>query len=83
MAAEAIRNRTARGQNVLDPFLGSGATLIAAEQAGRICYGIDLDPECIDITIRRWQQTTGETAVHATSNRSFSDLEEVCRGEKR
>jgi DNA modification methylase len=83
MAAEAITSCTARGQNVLDPFLGNGTTLIAAEQVGRICCGIDVDPGCVDMSIRRWQQATGETAVHANSNRSFGDLEEVRHGEKR
>jgi DNA modification methylase len=83
MAAEAIMARSADGEVVLDPFLGAGTTLIAAEQVGRICCGIDLNPRCVDMSIRRWQQATGETAVHATTNRSFSYLEEVCRGEKR
>jgi DNA modification methylase len=83
MAAEAMMAGSADGEVVLDPFLGDGTTLIAAEQVGRICCGIDLDPRCVDMTIRRWQRATGEIAVHATSNRSFSDLEEVCRGEKR
>jgi DNA modification methylase len=83
MAAEAITNCTARGQNVLDPFLGNGATLMAADQVGRICFGIDLDPGFVDVSIRRWQRATGETAVDANSNRAFTDLEEVRHGEKR
>jgi DNA modification methylase len=83
MAAQAITSCTARGRNVLDPFLGNGATLMAADQVGRICFGIDLDPRCVDMCIRRWQQVTGETAVHANSNRAFSDLEEVRHGENR
>jgi len=83
MAAEAIMAASADGEVVLDPFLGDGTTLIAAEQVGRIFRGIDLDPGCVDMSIRRWQQATGETAVDAKSTRSFSDLEEVCCGEKR
>jgi len=83
MSAEAIMAASADGEVVLDPFLGDGTTLIAAEQVGCICFGIDLDPGCVDESIRRWQQATGKAAVHAKSTRSFSDLEEVCRGEKR
>jgi DNA modification methylase len=59
---------------VLDAFLGSGTTLIAAERTGRRCYGLELDPGYIDATIRRWQALTGGSARHAASDRSFDDL---------
>lgn len=49
-----IRNNTARGESVYDPFIGSGTTLIAAEQLGRTCFGIDIDPAYIDVTVDRW-----------------------------
>jgi DNA modification methylase len=81
MVAEAIMDCTARGEIVLDPFLGSGATLVAAERVGRSCYGIELDPSCVDLAIRRWQAYTGNTARHAQSKHSFNDLEEVQRGQ--
>jgi DNA modification methylase len=45
---------------VLDSFLGSGSTLMAAERTGRICRGIEIDPLYVDIAIRRWQRMTGE-----------------------
>jgi len=83
MVAEAIMDCTTRGEIVLDPFLGSGTTLVAAEQVGRICYGIELDPAYVDLSVRRWQAYTGNNARHAKSKRSFNDLEEVLHGQQR
>ena len=80
MVAEAIMDCTPRGEIVLDAFLGSGTTLVAAERVGRICYGIELDPTYVDLAVRRWQAYTGNTARHAQSKRLFNDLEEVLRG---
>jgi DNA modification methylase len=74
MVADAILDCSARGEIVLDPFLGSGTTVIAAERTGRRCYGMELDPRYVDTVIRRWQKLTGEIAHHATSGRSFDDL---------
>jgi DNA modification methylase len=53
--AKPIRNNSAKGEGVYDPFLGSGTTLIAAEQLGRICYGIELSPGYCDIIVNRWR----------------------------
>jgi hypothetical protein len=63
MIADAILDVTARRDLVLDPFLGSGSTLIAAERVGRRCRGIEMDPLYVDLTIRRWQRLTGDEAV--------------------
>jgi len=76
MIADAILDCTARGEVVLDPFLGSGSTLIAAERTGRRCFGMDLDALFVDVTIRRWQRHTGDDAVHAISGRRFDEMEE-------
>lgn len=54
--ARPIRNNTAAGEGVYDPFLGSGTTLIAAEQQDRICYGIELSPAYCDIIVERWKK---------------------------
>jgi len=54
--ARPIRNNTSKGEGVYDPFLGSGTTLIAAEQLGRICYGIELSPAYCDIIVNRWKK---------------------------
>jgi len=74
MVADAILDCSARGDIVLDGFLGSGTTVIAAERTGRRCYGIELDAGYADTTIRRWQALTGGSALHGISGRSFDDL---------
>src|SRR5260221_5692001 len=71
MVGDAILDCSARGDIVLDAFLGSGTTLIAAERTGRRCYGIELDPGYVDTIVRRWQTLTGESARHAASGPSF------------
>lgn len=55
------------GGDVFDPFLGSGTTLIAAEQAGRRCYGLEIDPAYCDVIVNRWESFTGKTAVRETA----------------
>ncbi len=74
MVADAILDCTARGEIVLDAFLGSGTTMIAAERTGRRCYGLELDPVYVDTIVRRWQTLTGGSARHAASGRDFDDL---------
>jgi len=74
LVADAIVDCTVRGDIVLDAFLGSGTTLIAAERTGRICCGLELDPGYVDTIIRRWQGLTGGIARHAVSGRAFDDL---------
>lgn len=75
LVADAILDSTARGDIVLDPFLGSGTTLVAAEKVGRVCYGMDLDPVFVDAGIRRLQTWTGLDAVHVASGKTFGELE--------
>jgi DNA modification methylase len=74
MIADAIRDVTKRGDAVLDTFLGSGSTLMAAEETGRICFGVDLDPLYVDVAVRRWQRKTRRDALHAETGESFDDL---------
>jgi DNA modification methylase len=75
LVADAILDCTARRDIVLDPFLGSGTTIIAAERTGRVCYGIEIDPVYVDTAIRRWQEFTGQQAINATSGKTFNELE--------
>jgi DNA modification methylase len=75
MVADAILDCSVRSEIVLDSFLGSGTTVIAAERTGRRCYGLELDPAYVDTVIRRWQALTGGSARHAASGRSFDDLD--------
>lgn len=62
---QAIEQHSIVGQVVVDPFLGSGTTLIAAHQTGRVCYGTELEPRYCDIIVKRWQNFTGQTATYA------------------
>ncbi|MGE0674229.1 MAG: site-specific DNA-methyltransferase [Methylibium sp.] len=71
LVQDALLDCSHRGDTVLDPFLGSGSTLIAAERAGRRCCGLELDPRYVDVAIRRWQKHTGHDAVHAASGETF------------
>jgi len=63
MLRDAILDCSSRGDIVLDPFGGSGSTLIAAEICGRHAYVMELDPKYVDLIIRRWQVATGEKAI--------------------
>src|SRR5436305_1946353 len=74
LIADAILDCSARGDIVLDAFLGSGTTVIAAERTGRRCFGLELDRVHVDTVVRRWQALTGGSARHAASGRSFDDL---------
>jgi DNA modification methylase len=74
LVADAILDCTERGGIVLDAFLGSGTTAIAAERTSRRCRALELDPGYVDTAIRRWQALTGEKARHAESGRRFDDL---------
>jgi DNA modification methylase len=71
LIADAIKDSTQRGALVLDPFLGSGTAVIAAERTGRVCYGLELDPLYVDAPIRRWQRRTKREAIHVESGESF------------
>lgn len=57
-----IKNSSKQEDIVLDPFLGSGTTLIACEKQSRICFGIELDPKYCDVIIKRWENFTGAKA---------------------
>lgn len=61
------------GELILDPFLGSGTTLIAAEQLGRRCFGLEIEPRYCDVIVQRWQALTGEQAVHAETGEVFGN----------
>ena len=69
-----LRNSTKSGDIVLDLFGGSGTTLIACEKAGRTARLVELDPKYVDVIVRRWQEFTGERAVHQATGRTFDEL---------
>jgi DNA modification methylase len=76
LVADAILDCSIRGSVVLDPFLGTGTTLIASERTGRLCYGVELNPVYVDATIRRWQRLTSQQAANALSGRTFNEIEQ-------
>ena len=63
MIEDALLDLTDRGEIVLDPFLGSGSTVMAAEKAGRTCRGVEIDPMYVDVVLRRFEAATGTKAV--------------------
>src|SRR6185369_775068 len=66
LVADAIKDCSRRGDLVLDPFAGSGTTLIAAKRTRRRAALIEIDPQYVDVTIRRWHATGGTAAISKT-----------------
>lgn len=75
MVVDAIKDCSKQNEIILEPFIGSGTAIIAAEKAGRRCYGIDIEPQYVDVAIRRWQKITGEQTIHAETGKSFNEGE--------
>lgn len=73
--ARPMKNNSAIGDQVYDPFLGSGTTLIAAETISRVCLGMEIDPLYCDMVIKRWQQFTGGQARLEANGLGFSEVE--------
>lgn len=71
MVADALRDCSRRREVVLDPFSGSGTTLIAAEKCGRLARCIKLDPHYVDLTVKRWEALTSRSAIHVKDRRNF------------
>lgn len=74
LVADAVRDVTRPGEIVLDAFMGSGTTILAAERTKRIAYGIEIEPGYIDVAIRRWTAMTGQAAVLAASDETFEEV---------
>lgn len=83
MLSDALIDLTHRNDIVLDPFLGSGSTLIAAEKTGRVCCGVELDPLYVDVIIRRYQVATGAAAILEDSGESFAKVTNRRQSEQR
>jgi DNA modification methylase len=71
---DALLDVTNRGDIVIDPFLGSGSTLIAADKTGRVCRGVELDPLYVDLIVRRYGSATGDPAVLVETGEAFDAL---------
>jgi DNA modification methylase len=76
LIADAIKDASRRTDVVLDPFSGSGSTIIAAEKTGRRAHGIEIDPRYVDVAVRRWQTFTGKAAVLDGTGSSFEEIAE-------
>jgi DNA modification methylase len=74
LVADAMRDCSRRGDLVLDPFMGSGTTILAAEQVGRRGYGLELDPRYVDAAIRRWQDFTRRDAILKATGQTFDEV---------
>ena len=74
MIADAVLDVSARGDIVIDAFLGSGTTIIAAERVGRRCFGVEIDPHFADVIVRRFERHSGDAAVHLPTGRTFAEI---------
>ena len=79
LMAYPIQNSSMRGTIVLDPFLGSGSTLIAADQTGRVCYGMELDEKFVDVIVKRYIEVTGDTEVTVQRNHEVLTYNQVLK----
>jgi DNA modification methylase len=76
LVADAIKDCSRRGGLVLDPFAGSGTVLIACERTGRKAKALEIDPNYVDVAVKRWQAYTGKAAVLAATGEPFEEVEE-------
>ena len=74
LIADAMRDCSRRGDIVLDPFMGSGTTIVAAERVGRRGYGLELDPVYVDASVRRWQAYTRRDAILKSTGQTFDEI---------
>jgi DNA modification methylase len=74
MVVDAIKDCSTRHGVVLDPFAGSGTTILAAEKTGRVARALELDSHYVDVAIGRWQSLSGKSAIHLESGLSFNEL---------
>lgn len=75
LVADAMRDCSRRGDVILDPFMGSGTTILAAERVGRRAYGLEIDPLYVDVAVRRWQAFTKRDVILKATGETF---DEVC-----
>lgn len=79
LISEAIKDASARRSIIIDGFLGSGTTILAAEKVGRIGYGVEFEPRYCDLAIERWQNFTGKDAVLAETGQPFEEVKATGR----
>ena len=74
LIADAMRDCSRRGSIILDAFAGSGSTIMAAEQVGRRAFCIEIDPQYVDVAIRRWQRVTGKDVILESTGQTFDEI---------
>lgn len=74
LVADAVRDSSRSGEIVVDGFMGSGTTILAAERAKRIAHGIEIEPGYVDVAIRRWEKMTGKVAMLAQTGKRFGEV---------
>ena len=77
-----IQNNSSPGQSVYEPFSGSGTTIIACEQSGRVAYAVELNPAYVDMAVDRWEKFTGKQGVNESTGRTFSETKAKMNGSK-
>jgi DNA modification methylase len=74
MWADLLSTYASEGAAILEPFLGSGTSLVAAEQVGRRCLGLDISPAYVDVALLRWTQLTDQQPRLAATGQTFSEV---------
>lgn len=77
LAADAIKDCSKRGGLILDPFCGSGTVLIAAERGGRKARALEIDPQYVDVAVKRWERFTGKSAILHSGGETFDEIAEA------
>lgn len=81
LVADAIRDVTMPGEIVIDGFIGSGSTILAAERTKRRCYGVEIEPKYVDVALRRWSDMTGQQPILDETGETFAEVAVRRRGE--
>ena len=74
LVTDALRDCSLKGDIVVDLFMGSGTTIMAAEKVGRRAYGMELDPLYVDVALRRWKAATKADVILAADGRTFEEV---------
>lgn len=80
LVADAIKDCTRRNDIVIDPFMGSGTTILAAERVGRRAYGIQIDPLYVDTAVRRWIAANKSDVVLESTGQTFEKVAAARQG---
>ncbi len=73
---KALKKSSKKNDYIYDCFLGGGSTMVASHQLNRKCYGMELDPKYVDVIVKRWQDFTGQQALHMETGRKFDELKD-------